>query len=334
MSVCSIGNKKVLHVFGGGIYVKYAIEIAKSHGWKIVLRTGERFLKDLENYDEDEDVNVLVGNSLTKLIEQGGTPEKNNIGISFSAPWVIPKAIIDMFNGHLYNLHNQPLPRFRGGGGSSWNILMHDRQGGSSIHLLVPEIDAGPIFASTQFIFPESLIYPKDFDGYGIEKAICLLNSWLPNLLKTGDPGTPVQNNDAESEYWPRLNANIHGWIDWGWSLEHILSFCNAFSLPHRGAKTTLNGEIIHLSKVESSIQKETFHPFQTGIIYKRIGDTLHVAHPDGTLIVEEFQFESAEFKILLGDRLHTPREVLEEALTKRIQYSPDGAVFNLKKRV
>ena len=64
------------------------------------------------------------------------------------------RELLICFMGHLYNLHNQPLPKFRGAGGSSWNILMGDREGGSSIHLLVPEIDAGPIFASVEICFP------------------------------------------------------------------------------------------------------------------------------------------------------------------------------------
>ncbi len=327
-------NRKVLHVFGGGVFVKYAVDIAKSVGWRVTLRTGERFLDGLENYDQDDDVTVFVGNSLTALMDQGGAPGKDDIGISFSAPWVIPKRVIDLFHGHFFNLHNQPLPRFLGAGGSSWNILMGDREGGSSIHLLVPEIDAGSIFVSSKYVFPDSLIYPKDLDDYSIKQAIVLLKSWLPTLLKTGDPGSSVTNDDEKSEYWPRLNAKIHGWIDFSWSLEHIVSFCNAFSIPHKGAKTLLNEEVMYLSKVRISDQGEKFHPFQTGLIYRKANNNLYVAHPDGALIIDDFKLESEGGKIMLGDRLYTPVTLLEESLTQRIQYSPDGSVFRVKRGV
>ena len=58
----------------------------------------------------------------------------------------------------------------------------------------------------------------------------------------------------------------IHGWINFSWSLEHIVSFCNAFSNPHKGAKTMLSEEVVYLSKVRVSDQGEKFHPFQNGI--------------------------------------------------------------------
>ena len=48
-----------------------------------------------------------------------------------------------MFNGRLVNLHNQPLPKFRGGG-VSWNIPM-GAIGGAAIHQLIERVDAGPI---------------------------------------------------------------------------------------------------------------------------------------------------------------------------------------------
>ncbi len=324
-------NPKTLHIFGGGAFVNHAVKIARDLEWKVVLRTGERFLKDFKNYN-DKGVEILVGNSLTDLMDQGREPKDKDIGISFSAPWIISKKIIDMFDGKIYNLHNQPLPKFRGGGGSSWNILMKDKQGGSSIHLLVPEIDAGQIYASVKYTFPKELIYPRDFDNYAIDQATILLHSWLPKLLKTGDSGLPIENNDEESEYWPRLNANLHGWINWSWSLEDILVFCNAFSYPHNGAKTILNEEIVHLPKVRLLKEKDKFHPFQTGLIYKVNNNEMYVSHPDGTLIIEELKFAADACKILLGDRLYTPIGTLEDALTKRIQYSPDGSVFNLKK--
>ena len=27
---------------------------------------------------------------------------------------------------------------------------------------------------------------------------------------------------DYHSTYWPRLNSDIHGWIDWNWSLNQM----------------------------------------------------------------------------------------------------------------
>tara|TARA_E500000331_G_scaffold358610_1_gene427477 strand:- start:11087 stop:12067 length:981 start_codon:yes stop_codon:yes gene_type:complete len=326
-----MNNQNTLHIFGGGVFVKHAVEIAKKFDWKIILRTSNRFIKGLENYDNDPRVKLFSGNSLSDLMNKGGLPESHDVGISFSAPWIIPKKIINLFNNRLYNLHNQPLPKFRGGGGSSWNIMMNDRKGGSCIHLLTPKLDSGEIFALRKFTFPESLSYPKDFDEFISKEAIHLLNEWLTNLLKNGNPGLSIENNDEESEYWPRLNTNIHAWINWSWDINDIQSFCNAFSFPHSGVKTILNGKVVHISRSKIELQKKIFHPYQTGLIYKIIDNKLYVAHPGGTMIIEEYKLESDDSKIRLGDRLYTPINKIEESLLTRIQYSPDGSIFELK---
>ena len=117
-----------MHIFGGGPFVGIAEEIATRLGWSVVLRTGERFVNTLSEMGPN--TKVLVGNDLESLMIEGGIPSAGDYGISFSAPWVFPQVIIDMFDGELFNLHNQPLPKFRGGGGTSWLILMGERSEG------------------------------------------------------------------------------------------------------------------------------------------------------------------------------------------------------------
>ena len=48
-------------------------------------------------------------------------------------------------------------------------------------------------------------------------------------------------------------------------------------------------------------------------------------------MIIEEYKLESDDSKIRLGDRLYTPINKIEESLLTRIQYSPDGSIFELK---
>ena len=323
-------KKNTLHIFGGGVFVKHAVEIAIGSGWKVIVRTGSRFLNSLQGLDQ-YDIKIFCGDSLTELMQEGGLPVNNDMGISFSAPWIIPSKIIDLFNGRLYNLHNQPLPKFRGGGGASWNILMGHREGGCCIHLLTPAIDAGIIFAMKKFTYPVSYCSPSDFDKLVTEEAVKMIREWLPKLLENSDPGYPIENDNNNSEYWPRLNTDIHGWIDWKWRLNDIFAFCNAFSFPYSGAKTMINEKVINLLSVSIVIQKNWFHPFQVGIIYKIINNHLYVAHPDGTLVIEHYTIDDDNFKFRLGDRLFTPSERLEKALSVRIQYAPSGFLFELK---
>lgn len=321
-------QKPTLHVFGGGELVKDCEQIAQANGWRVVLRTGERFVSSLPELSES--TNVLVGNKLMDLMKEGGLPAKDDIGISLSAPWVIPQSVIDQFAGRLFNLHHAPLPRFRGAGGQCWRILMGDRKGGVCIHHLVRGIDAGDILAKAEFDFPEELRFPQEYDDFILGYSKELFAKWLASALRDGPcaVGKKAEAQIGEGEYWPRLHTDTHGWINWSWPLDHIGSFCDAFSYPYRGALTTVRYNNIRIKKVSVQLEKDKYHPFQTGLVFRMDSDRLWVAHCDGTLLVEDYSLDEPSKPVRLGDRLFSPAEKLELALKSRIQYKPDGEVF------
>lgn len=322
-------NKKpTLHIFGGGELVKDCETIALENGWHVVLRTGERFVSSLPSLLDS--TKVLVGNSLKNLMDEGGLPDDSDIGISLSAPWVIPSSIINLFDGRLFNLHHAPLPKFRGAGGPCWRIMMNDRSGGVCIHELVPGIDAGDILASVHFDFPTDLRFPGEYDSYILKHSKKLFIKWLNSAL-SGDINSIKQNAKpqvGEGEYWPRLHTDTHGWINWSWSIDDIISFCYAFSHPYSGALTMVQNNLVRIKKLSSEVNPHKFHPFQTGLIFRKDSKKVWVAHPGGALILEDFLIEQNEAKLRLGDRLYSPAEKLEMALKTRIQYKPDGNVF------
>jgi methionyl-tRNA formyltransferase len=315
-------NKRTLHILGGGVLSGIAEKIAQREGWQVVVRTGQRFVETLPPFSKE--TAVYVGDDLRKLMTDGGLPAEGDIGFSFSAPWIISQDVIDLFSGNIFNLHAQSLPRFRGGGGASWLILMGERAGGCCIHRLVRKIDAGAIYARFDFKFPEDCRFPDQYDQFISLRSADLLEEWLPKLLRSGETGSEHPIDENISEYWPRLNTDIHAWIDWSWSLNDIQRFCDAFSYPFAGAQTLLRGTAVRFRKVRVLHEPGKFHPFQRGMIY-RIQGGLSVAHNDGTLVVEEFSTQNSHAKILLGDRFYTPQERLTEAMSRRIQYRPSG---------
>lgn len=315
---------KTLHIFGGGDFVGFAESVAVKYGWSVVVRTSKRFVHTIGSLHED--TKLLVGDSLDTLMKDGGFPQSGDIGLSFSAPWIISPTIIDLFNGDIYNLHNQPLPSYRGGGGLSWNILMGDSFGGTCVHKLTSKIDAGDIVARRDFSFPNSFEFPNEFQKFTTNQAFSMLSDWLPVLLQDGLTGQPSTNDCSKSEYWPRLNTEIHGWIDWSWGLEDIQKFCNAFSYPQSGAKTYVNGRVLQILKVSIN-RSRPYHPYQLGLVFKILNDDLYVAHPDGFLCVHVYNTVDSSARIRLGDRLFTPREVLERAMSTRVQYLPSGEI-------
>jgi len=160
-----------------------------------------------------------------------------------------------------------------------------------------------------------------------MQHARRLVESWLPRLLGSGDPGPVLPIDESVTEYWPRLNTDLHGWIDWSWSLRDIEAFCHAFSFPHSGAKTTIRGATARLKSVDVVLGR-TYHPFQRGLVF-RIGQDggIWIAHPEGVLLVREFELDDSSMAVRLGDRFFTPVAHLENALSRRVQYLPSGKV-------
>ncbi len=319
-------QQRTLHIFGGGLLTGVAEAIAIEEGWRVVVRTGKRFVASLPTLSPK--TQVYVGDNLDEILFEGGLPSNGDIGFSFSAPWIISQRVIDLFSDNIFNLHAQPLPKFRGGGGSTWLILMGESAGGCCIHRLVQKIDSGAIYARREFNFPADCRYPEDYDDFMLQNSIALLKEWLPGLLRNGETRQEIPVDETKSEYWPRLNTDINGWINWSWPLKDIASFCDAFSRPFPGAQTILRGGKVRLLRVRTLPEPNKFHSFQCGLIY-RMESGIAVAHPDGTLLVDEYLLESPDTRIVLGDRLYTPEEKLHEARTRRIQYTPSGKIID-----
>lgn len=70
------------------------------------------------------------------------------------------------------------------------------------------------------------------------------------------------------------------------------------------------------------------FHPFKTGIVYRKSPNAIFVAARQGTLVVQQVSDDDRSPvlpKIRLDDRLQTPRQHLDEAMGFRPIYSPEG---------
>ena len=313
-----------LHLFGGGRLLEAAATAAARLGAKPVIRTSKRLLG---TFDIKMDLaEVHIADSLSTVLKKGPAPKNSDLGFSISAPWIFDQSIINLFKGRLFNLHYQALPKNRGGGGRSWNILMGDYKCGATIHAISKVIDAGEIFAQLHVDIPTHLKTPRDVDERLEEEIKPFMTGWLQSALQGNEKPLIKKRDDREDTYWPRLNAKIHGWIDWSWSLTDIEKFICAFSYPHEGAKTYLNDSIISIKKVEVELREGQFHPFQNGLIFKNDGN-FWIAHKDGVIRIHEFEVLTKPIRIHLGDRLYTPLRLLEESMLRRIDYMPDGAI-------
>jgi methionyl-tRNA formyltransferase len=224
-------------------------------------------------------------------------------------------------------LHGSRLPQDRGGGGFSWRILRGDKVGVSLIHQIGQGIDTGGIIDYRSYVFPENCKIPIDYYRASIQDYLEFVKKVFSKIINEED-FTCTRQPEYLSTYWPRLATDIHGYIDWSYTCSDIEKFIHAFDEPYKGALTCYNDEEVRLKGVSLTKSDGSFHPFQSGIIYRNIEGKLFVACNDGSLIITRVVNDKGvniAFKLRVGDRFYTKQSKLEEALQYRATYTPSG---------
>lgn len=106
--------------------------------------------------------------------------------------WFIQKC------GRIINLHNGPLPKYRGVSPINWALKNEEVEHGLTIHEITPGIDDGPIIAQLKYsIYPE---FDEVVDVYNrsIECGWVLFQQTMPLLDKI----KARKQNDAEATYY------------------------------------------------------------------------------------------------------------------------------------
>ena len=271
-------------------------------------------------YYISQDVNT--DEKMLKKIKQG------TVGVSLGAAWIFKGPFIKRFDGRLLNVHGMRLPQNRGGGGFSWTILQGDRTGGCTIHQVEPGIDTGAIVKQRKFSYSNQCRIPADYHKEYVREAGFLWEEFLQEIKQDKDFVLTPQKEE-ESTYWPRLNSQIHGFIDWSWPVSAIERFICAFDEPYTGASSFLDNKRVYFKncRLDQSF-KEIVHPFQNGIVYRKIKEAIFVAVEGGGIAIGKVINEKGKSifeEIKVGDRFYTPQKFLEQARLTRVEYTPEG---------
>lgn len=102
--------------------------------------------------------------------------------------------------GRVLNLHNAPLPRYRGVNPINWALRNNEKSHGVTLHEVTPGIDDGPVVAQVTFpIWPET-------DEVSDVYARCLAFGWtlMEQTLPLLDRIVAVPQDHAHASYYSK----------------------------------------------------------------------------------------------------------------------------------
>ncbi len=330
----SFGPIDAVMFFGAGTVLTRTVQDLLG-AWPLCVVTGPRLLGtashdpgvSLERFLATRRVRLEVCEDVNDAPQVDGLITKTTLGISLGAPWMFRARLIEAFRGRLINSHYSRLPQDRGGGGFSWRIMRGQRMGGETFHLVTEAVDAGPIVKSCAYTFPPACATPAGFQAYAAMRTYRLLAELLAEIAR-GQAVALIPQDERRSSYWPRLNTEQHAYVDWSWGLQDIERFIQAFDDPYAGAATFMRGQRVRLKQAAAHAADGTFHPFQSGLIYRVAADHVVVAAREGSLVIRQVLTDEGRSilpSMRVGDRLYTPAECLEQARRTRVFYSATG---------
>lgn len=324
-----------LLVFGGGrLLAELAPELAKQP-LPVTVFSSPRHLEENVGPEGTSLSDVLASNRLPALAitdinaDPRVTPHlmPQSFGLAIGPAWIFRQPVLDPMTPRMVNFHGIRLPQYRGGAHYSWQILRKNRQGGCNIQLIAPRLDAGEVIKSREYFFPSAARIPRHYFEAALREEMAFLDEFLREV-REGKVFPLGRLQETFSTHFPSLNTLRQGLIDWQWATADLETFVAAFDEPYRGASTFLDERRVFLKDAHAEYGDGPFHPFQAGIVYRKTDHALFVATRDGALVVRSLTDDSGanvRATVKLGQRLHTPRAALEEALAYRAVYDAKG---------
>ena len=152
--------------------------------------------------------NWAVNNSV-KVIDSGHYKDLGaDVDLAFSVFYdkIIKKDFIDKC-GMILNLHNSPLPKYRGVSPINWALKNEEQEHGVTIHQINPGIDDGPIMGQIKYS-----IYPE-FDEVGDVYARALKYGYIlfEQTAPLFDTITPIEQDEAGVIYYDSSKNHLLG---------------------------------------------------------------------------------------------------------------------------
>jgi len=258
-------------------------------------------------------IKTKVINSHNRLFLYLKKKNHNVLILLIHSTFIINNNIINQFKKRIFNYHIGSLPQQRGGAPGTWQTLMSKKSTNMTIHRVTNKIDSGDIMLTKKINIKKNQSL-KDFYNTVQTNEYNFFRNFFRNFKKNK---IGKKQNKKQSNYMPRLNTNIHGYINWSWSGEEIYNFIRSFDHPFAGAKTFLDGKEVVIRDVKL-LKKYNFHPFQKGIIFKKEKNLHFIACEQFAISTDNIKIKKSRKSLnnLLGKRLYTPYSILDNSMT------------------
>lgn len=244
------------------------------------------------------------------------------VAISVNWPGLIGERMLEEFRHGIINAHGGDLPRYRGNAVPNWAILAGEKKIVITLHQMVAELDAGPIFAQRECPLSEQT-YIGDVYRFVAEHTPGMFVAVLADIERgTLRPVAQETRGLAPLRCLPRLPGDSE--IDWAVDAQGLARLVRASAEPFAGAFTYLNGckLVVWRARSESLPFEHRGVPGQ--VIELRPNGEVTVLTGTDLLVLEQVEHKSS------GRR--PPAEVIRSTRTRLgLNFSEEIALLKIR---
>lgn len=233
-----VGYASLQRLIALGAPIRLVVVQASERG-KDWFTNNERFCKDhrirlleTERLSRDE--------SCIQEIERLGPA----YGFTIMFTQVIPRRVIEACSMGIVNFHPSLLPRYRGPHPVNWAIIRGETRSGVTAHLVVPELDAGPIICQDRFAIDAAdtnISLQVKIDRIVLEQV-----ERVYRLFQRGELASLPQD-ETKASYFPARTPD-DGEISWSaLTALQIRNLVRALQSPLDGAFTSYRGQRLYV---------------------------------------------------------------------------------------
>ena len=220
------------------------------------------------------------------------TSKKADILIVVAYGLIIPEEILNLFNGHIYNIHASLLPRWRGAAPIHRAIEAGDKETGITIMKIVNQLDAGPMIMKEKV--PISAEDTTDFLSKKLSKLGASMINTLLNNIERGKVIKLEKQNEEDVTYAKKINK-LEAIADLNNSPEVLCQKIRAFN-PFPMININFEGKSLKIVKAKI-YNKEIKKNVAIGKLFLQ-GKDLLLKLSSGILKLEEVRLEGKKTMI------------------------------------